>query len=202
MRPYRSFLGSALLTAIAFAASTGCSGCNKTGRGNRITAGGATFVDPLMQEWAKEYNKAAQVEIDYTAQGSGFGIKQTTDKNFAFGCSDAPMNKKEYDAATAAGGELIHVPLTIGAVAVVFNLPDVKDLQLSGDVLAGIFMRKITKWNDGAIAALNTGAKLPDLEITPVTRAEDSGTTSIFTEYLSKVNAEFKAQIGTSKKPT
>ncbi len=206
MRAYRFVLGFCLLAGLAFAASTGCSGCNKSkdggGSGGRITAGGATFVDPIMQKWAEEYNKTAKVEIDYTAQGSGFGIKQTTDKNFAFGCSDAPMNKKEFDAAKAAGGDLIHVPLTIGAVAIVFNLPDVPELKLSGDVLAAIYMRKITKWNDPAIGGLNAGAKLPDMDITPVVRAEDSGTTSIFTEYLSKVSADFKKEIGTSKKPT
>ncbi len=199
MRSLRTTFGFAALIGLALACLAGCGGCNSK---PRIIAGGATFVDPIMQKWAEEYNKAAKVEIDYTAQGSGFGIKQTTDKNFAFGCSDAPLNKKEMDAAKAAGGDLIHIPVTIGAVAIVYNLPDVKDLKLSGEVLANIYRRKITQWNDGAIAALNPGAALPDLAIVPVSRAEDSGTTSIFTEYLSKVSPDFKKEIGTSKKPT
>ena len=200
MRSPRAALGFALFAGFAAACSAGCSGCNKSGSGGRITAGGATFVDPIMQKWAEEYNKVAKVDIDYAAQGSGFGIKQTTDKNFAFGCSDAPMNQKELDAAKAAGGDVIHLPVTIGAVAVVYNVPGVKELKLTGDLLAAIYLRKITNWNDPALALLNPG--LPDLAIVPVSRAEDSGTTSIFTEYLSKVNADFKKDIGTSKKPT
>lgn len=204
MPSIRTTLSVLLLAGFAVTLSTGCGGCNKgnSGAGGRITAGGATFVDPILQVWAAEYNKTSQVEVDYTAQGSGFGIKQVTDKNFAFGCSDAPMNKKETDAANAAGGEVLHVPVTIGAVAVVFNVPGVTELKLTGDVLAGIYRRTITNWNDVAIAAANPGVALPDLAIVPVSRAEDSGTTSIFTEYLSKVNADFKKEIGTSKKPT
>jgi len=203
MRSLRYALVFTALIGLSFAASAGCGGCNGSGgTGGRITAGGATFVDPIMQKWAAEYNKTSKVEIDYTAQGSGYGITQLTAKNIAFGCSDAPMKKNELEAANTAGGEVIHLPVAIGAVAVVFNVPGVTELKLTGDVLAGIYLRTITKWNDPAIAALNAGVALPDLAIVPVTRSDKSGTTNVFTEYLSKVNPEFKKIVGTSTQPT
>jgi phosphate transport system substrate-binding protein len=170
------------------------------GDGTRVTAGGATFVDPIMQKWSKEY-KAAQ--IDYVAQGSSYGIKEMTKKSLAFGCSDAPMNKKEVENAQKAGGEVIHIPVAIGAVAVIYNLDGVKDLKLSGEVVAEIYMRKITKWNDDKIAKLNPGVALPDKGIVPVARIEGSGTSNIFSEFLGKRSADFKAQTGpgVSKEP-
>lgn len=175
-------------------------GCGKPS-GPRVNAGGATFVDPIMQKWSAEYKTAKNVEIDYVAKGSGYGISNVTSKTIDFGCSDAPMNAKEVEAAKAAGGEVVHIPVAIGAVAVIYNLPEVKDLKLSGEVLADIYMRKITKWNDPAIAKLNLGAALPPSDIVPVRRAESSGTTSIFTEYLSKRSPEFASTIKTSKSP-
>ena len=202
MRPFRTAFAFTASVTLALACSAGCGGCNKSGSGGRITAGGATFVDPIMQEWAAEYNKIAKVEIDYTAQGSGYGIKELTAKTLAFGCTDAPMKKAELDAANAAGGEVIHVPVAIGAVAVVYKLNGVIDLKLTGEVLADIFLHKIAKWNDPAITALNPGVALPDLAIVPVSRSDKSGTTNIFTEYLSKVSPEFKKDVGTSTLPT
>lgn len=186
-----------LLGLVGLALSAG--GCSKSGP--RVSAGGATFVDPIMQKWSAEYRKAKGVEIDYVAKGSGYGISNVTSKNIAFGCSDAPMNAKELEDAKAAGGEVIHVPVAIGAVAIVYNLPDVKELKLSGEVLADVYLRKITRWNDPAIAKLNPDAALPDRDITPVARAESSGTSSIFTEYLGKRSGEFASRVGTSKSP-
>jgi phosphate transport system substrate-binding protein len=154
-----------------------------------------------MQKWSGEYKAARNVEIDYVAQGSGYGISNVTSKNIDFGCSDAPMNAKEIEAAKAAGGEVVHIPVAIGAVAMVYNLPEVKDLKLSGEVLADIYLRKITKWNDPAIAKLNPGVALPDKDITPVARTDSSGTSAIFTEYLSKRSGEFAAKVGASKSP-
>lgn len=187
-----------LFVVFGFAlALTGCSGCGSSN--TRINAGGATFVDPIMQKWAAEYRKAKGAEIDYIKKGSGYGIQQTIAKTLDFGCSDAPMSKKEVESAQ---GEVVHIPVTMGAVAVIYNVPELKEpLKLSGPVLADIYLRKITKWNDKAIADLNKGAPLPDKEITPVVRAEDSGTTNIFSEYLSKVSPEAKEKIGVSKKP-
>ncbi|MBA4188644.1 MAG: phosphate ABC transporter substrate-binding protein PstS [Planctomycetaceae bacterium] len=199
MRNPRFSLVGLLLAALPFAAGIGCS--KSESASPRISAGGATFVDPIMQKWSAEYKKAKNVEIDYVSKGSGYGISNVTSRNLDFGCSDAPMNGKENDAAKAAGGDVVHIPVTIGAVAIVYNLPEVKDLKLSGEVLADIYLRKITKWNDGAIAKLNPGAALPDRDITPVARAESSGTSSIFTEYLSKRNGGFASKVGASKSP-
>lgn len=182
-------------------AAAGC-GSSTNRNATRVTAGGATFVDPIMQKWAGVYRKAKGTEIDYTKKGSGYGIQQVTAKNFDFGCSDAPMSKKETDEAAGQGGEVIHIPVAMGAVAVIYNLPEAKDpLKLSGTVVADIYRRKITKWNDKSIAELNPGVALPDKEIMPVYRAEDSGTTNIFSEYLAKSSPEFKTEIGVSKKP-
>ncbi len=189
---------------VAFALST-CLflGCGTGGGGStpRISAGGATFVDPIMQKWSGEYKKAKNVEIDYIAKGSGYGITNVTSKNIDFGCSDAPLVAKEVDAAKAAGGEVVHIPVALGAVAIIYNLPEVKDLKLSGEVIADMYLRKITKWNDPAIAKLNPGVALPDKPVTPTARAEGSGTSNIFTEYLSKRSPEFKTAVGTSKSP-
>ncbi len=185
------------LFVLALPLAGGCGG--KSSDAPRVSAGGATFVDPIMQKWSAEYKKAKNVEIDYVAKGSGYGISNVTSKNIDFGCSDAPMNAKEVEAAKAAGGEVVHVPVTIGAVAVIFNLDGIKDLKLSGEVLAEVYLKKITRWNDPKIAALNPGVALPDKGIAPVRRSESSGTTSIFTEYLSKRSAEFKTKPGTGK---
>lgn len=191
------FAFGTVLLALFFA-----SGCGKSSSAPRVSAGGATFVDPIMQKWSGEYKKAKNIEIDYVAKGSGYGISNVTSKTLEFGCSDAPMSAKEVEAAKAAGGEVIHVPVAIGAVAVIYNLDEIKDLKLSGEVLAEIYLRKLTRWNDPKIAALNPGVALPDVEITPVARGESSGTTNIFTEYLSKRSAEFAKAPGTSKSPT
>jgi phosphate transport system substrate-binding protein len=182
----------------------GCGGCSKSGT-PRVSAGGATFPDPIMQKWAGEYKNAKGIEIDYVAKGSGYGISNVTSKNLDFGCSDAPMNAKELEAAKAAGGDVIHVPVAIGAVAIIYNLPEVKEpLVLNGEVLARIYLREITKWDDPAIKTLNPTAPLPTKDIVPVYRAESSGTTNIFTEYLSKqekTKTTFMEKIGVSKSP-
>jgi phosphate transport system substrate-binding protein len=176
-------------------------GCAGGKSGSRINAGGATFVDPIMQKWSGEYRQAKRIEIDYVAKGSGYGISNVTSRTLDFGCSDAPMNAKEVEAAKAAGGEVVHIPVALGAVAVIYNLPEVKQLTLTGEEIAGIYLAQIRKWNDPRIARLNPGAALPDLEISFVYRAESSGTTNIFTEYLSKRSAEFARSPGTSKSP-
>jgi phosphate transport system substrate-binding protein len=199
MRRTRPFAFLALFLPFAL----GCPS-DKGGPGGsapRVSAGGATFVDPIMQKWSGEYKKAKNVEIDYVAKGSGYGISNVTSKNIEFGCSDAPMTKKEVDAAQAAGGAVVHIPVTVGAVAVVFNVAGVSDLKLTGEVLADIYLKKITKWNDPRLAALNPGVPLPAADIAPVCRSDSSGTTSIFTEYLSKASAEFAKSPGTDKKP-
>ncbi|MCS6863755.1 MAG: phosphate ABC transporter substrate-binding protein PstS [Gemmataceae bacterium] len=176
-------------------------GCGSRSSIVRIECGGATFINPLMQKWSGAYKTAKNIEIDYLAKGSGYGITNVTSKNFVFGCSDAPMTKRELDEAIKAGGPVLHVPLAVGAVAVVYNLPGVNELKISGDVLADIYLRKITRWNDPRLIALNPGVNLPNADITPLRRNESSGTTNIFTEYLSKKSPEFAKNPGASKDP-
>src|SRR5262249_33694413 len=161
-------------------------GCSKSNSAPRINAGGATFVDPIMQKWSGEYKRAKNVEVDYVAKGAGYGISNVTSKNIDLGRSDAPLPAKEMEAARAAGGEVVHIPVTIGAVAVIYNLPEVKDLKLSGEVVADIYRRTITKWNDPAIGRLNPGVALPERDIVPVYRAESSGADNLFAATRTK----------------
>lgn len=179
------------------------SGCTGNSAAPRISAGGATFVNPLMQKWSGEYRAKKGVEIDYVSKGSGYGIEQFTAKTIDFGCSDAPMKKEQLETARAKGGEVVHIPLILGAVAVIYNVPEVSaaPLKLTGEVLADVYARKIRKWNDERIAALNPGVPLPDRDIVVVARAESSGTTNIFTEYLSKASPAFRSEIGPGTKP-
>lgn len=195
------------IVVAALAGTVALTGCNRgggAGAAPRISGGGATFVDPIMQKWSTEYRVAKQTEIDYVKSGSGQGISKLTAKEIDFGCSDAPMNQTEADAAVKAGGEVFHIPVTMGAVAVAFNVPGVEKLNLSGKVVADIYMKKITTWNDPAIQDLNkdVAGKLPADKIIPIQRAEASGTTSIFTDYLSKVSPEFKSAVGPTKQMT
>jgi phosphate transport system substrate-binding protein len=168
----------------------------------RISGGGATFVAPIMGKWSSEYKAAHQTEIDYSKTGSSDGIKQMTEKSLDFGCSDAPMKKDQVNLAMSKGGEVVHVPLAMGAVAVAYNLPGVPNLKLSGPIIAEIYLGKIDKWNAEPIKALNAGVNLPDQKITPVYRQDGSGTTNIFTEYLNKVHSEFADKIPASTSPT
>lgn len=189
-----------LLLALVPLLAAGCGGSSS--QTPRISSGGATFIDPIMQKWAGEYKKARNVEIDYVKSGSGNGVNQMTAKTLDFGCTDAPMKKAQLDEAKAKGGDVYHIPLTMGAVAVVYNLPGVSaPLNLSGAVVADVYLRKVTKWNDPAVAALNPGVPLPDQNINFAYRAEASGTSSIFSEFLTKSSGEFAASIGTSTEP-
>jgi phosphate transport system substrate-binding protein len=178
---------------------TGCSGGkNGSSEAPRINAGGATFVEPIMQKWSGVYKAEKKIEISYVAKGSGYGVEQMTKKTIDFGCSDAPMNKQQVDAATKEGGDVIHIPLIMGSVAIVYNVPEAKSpIKLTGEDLANIYSRKVTKWSQ--LASTNPG--LPDRDIVVVSRAEKSGTTYTFTEYLAKASPVFKKDIGTSTKP-
>ena len=164
----------------------------------RMQGAGSTFVAPLMQRWTTAYQKAhPEVMIDYQSIGSGGGIKGITGKTLEFGASDAPMSKKEIDKA---GGGIINIPVIAGAVVAAYNLPGVSgDLKLKGQILADIFQGKITKWNDPKIAASNPGMQLPDLAITATHRTDGSGTTFLFTSYLSTQSVDFKEKVGAAK---
>ncbi len=158
-----------------------------------VTGAGASFPAPLYSKWAADYNKATGVKINYQSVGSGAGIRQIDAKTVAFGASDMPLKDDEL----AKKGQ-IQFPTVIGGVVPVVNIKGIApgQMRLNGQVLGDIFLGKITKWNDAAIKALNPSLNLPDAAIAPVRRADGSGTTFIFTNYLSKVNAEWKAKVG------
>src|SRR5258707_9572723 len=160
-----------------------------------LTGAGATFPYPIYSKWFSEYHKAhPTVEINYQYIGSGGGIKQVTAKTVDFGASDGPMSD---DQLKAAGFEIVHIPTVLGAVAPFYNVPSVKqDLKFTPDVLADIFLGKITKWNDARLVKANPGVKLPDADIVVVHRTDGSGTTYIFTDFLSKVSPEWKTKVG------
>ena len=156
----------------------------------KVTGAGATFPAPIYSKWFTQYSAAHPgVEINYQAIGSGGGIQQVTNGTVDFGASDMPMKD---DQLAAAKVKVIHIPTVLGAVVPIFNVPGVSDLRLSPDVLADIFLAKITTWNDPRIAKDNPGVNLPGDKITVVHRSDGSGTSCIFTDYLSKVSPEWK----------
>ena len=159
----------------------------------QITGAGATFPAPLYSKWAADYNKATGVKINYQSVGSGAGIKQIDSKTVDFGASDMPQT----DEVLAKKGQM-QFPTAIGGVVPVINVKGINpgQLKLNGQVLGDIYLGKIAKWNDSAIKALNPSLALPDEPIAPVRRADGSGTTFIFTNYLSKVNPEWKTKVG------
>ncbi|TAL13472.1 MAG: phosphate ABC transporter substrate-binding protein PstS [Chloroflexota bacterium] len=164
-----------------------------------LQGAGATFPNPLYQVWFEAFNyKYNNIQIDYQSIGSGGGIKAITEQTVDFGASDAPMKDAEI-AALPAGTTMLHIPTALGAVVVIFNLGDVKDLNLDADNVANIFLGNITNWNDPAIAANNPGVTLPDQAIRVVHRSDGSGTTNAFTTYLDTVSAEWHDKVGKGK---
>jgi phosphate transport system substrate-binding protein len=161
----------------------------------QIQGAGATFPNPIYQKWIAEYNKLhPNVEINYQSIGSGAGVRQLTAQTVFFGASDQPMTN---DQQVAAPGKIFHFPTVLGAVVPVYNLPGVSaELKFSGEVLANIYLGKITKWNDPAIAKLNGGVNLPATDIAVAHRSDASGTSYIFTDYLGKVSPEWKMKVG------
>ena len=163
-----------------------------------LNGAGSTFVFPLMDNWRVTYQKVKpSVSINYQSIGSGGGVKQFTAKTVDFGASDAPLSEQEQQAAKGA----VHIPVTIGSVVAAYNIPGIpnKGLKLSGPVLADIFLGKITKWNDPKIQTMNPGVSLPSNNIVVVHRSDGSGTTFVWTDYLSKVSSEWSNKVGKSK---
>ena len=157
------------------------------------TGAGASFPAPLYSKWAADFNKATGAKINYQSVGSGAGLKQIDAKTVDFGASDMPLTDEELKAKG-----LMQFPTVIGGVIPVVNIQGIKpgELKLSGQVIGDIYLGKIVKWNDPAIKALNPSLALPDAAIAPVRRADGSGTTFLFTNYLSKVNSDWKAKVG------
>jgi phosphate transport system substrate-binding protein len=162
-----------------------------------LSGAGATFPAPLYQRWFADFNKKySNVQISYQSVGSGAGVKQFIGNTVDFGASDSAM--KEEEIAKVTKGAVL-IPVTAGSIVISYNVPDVKDIKLSREVYVNIFLGKITKWNDPAIAKINEGVKLPDLAITVVSRSDGSGTTDGFTKHLSAVSPEWKAGPGSGK---
>jgi phosphate transport system substrate-binding protein len=180
-----SIVAMAVMTSFAFADAV------------LINGAGATFPYPIYSKWFDEYGKANPgVMFNYQSIGSGGGIKQITAKTVDFGASDGPMTM---DQLTAAPGRIYHIPTVMGAVVIAYNLEGVaKGLKLSGDVLADIYLGKITQWNDPRITEQNAGVNLPSSSIVVVHRSDGSGTSYIFTDYLSKVSSEWASKVGKS----
>ena len=174
-------MGAALMSFAAFSAA------------QNVTGAGATFPAPLYSKWAADYNKATNIKINYQSVGSGAGLRQIEAKTVDFGASDMPLKDDEL-----AKKGLMQFPTVIGGVVPVVNIKGIApgQLKLTGQVLGDIYLGKITNWNDPALKALNPGLALPDAAIAPVRRADGSGTSFIFTNYLSKVNAEWKTKVG------
>jgi phosphate transport system substrate-binding protein len=163
-----------------------------------LNGAGSTFVFPLMDTWRVEYQKVKpHVNINYQSIGSGGGIKQFTAKTVDFGASDAPLSTQEQQNAPGA----LHIPVTIGSVVVAYNLPSLpnKGLKLTGPILAAIFLGKIKKWNDPQIQSINPGQPLPSNDIVVVHRADGSGTTFVWSDYLSKISPQWNSTVGKGK---
>jgi phosphate transport system substrate-binding protein len=177
-------LSIAMASALGFAGMAGA---------QEVTGAGASFPAPIYAKWASDYHKATGVKVNYQSIGSGGGIKQIDSKTVDFGASDAPLT----DEVLKSKGQ-IQFPTVMGGVVPVINVKGIEpgQLKLTGQVLGDIYLGKITKWNDPVLKALNPSLPLPDAAIAQVRRADGSGTTFIFTNYLSKVNAEWKSKVG------
>src|SRR6266513_6288742 len=161
----------------------------------QINGAGATFPYPIYSKWFSKYNKLhPAVQINYQSIGSGGGIRQVSNQTVFFGATDGPMTNEQL---LGAPGKILHFPTVLGAVVPVYHIPNVSaELKFTGPVLADIFLGKITKWNDPAIAKLNAGVNLPGSDITVVHRSDGSGTTYIWADYLAKVSPEWKTKVG------
>ena len=182
-------LATLVLAAVSLAASPA------TAQKVQINGAGATFPYPIYSKWFSEYNKLhPDVEINYQSIGSGGGIRQLTNQTVFFGATDGPMTDEQLQGAP---GKVLHFPSVLGGDVPVYNIPGVDaELKFTGPVLADIFLGKITKWNDPAVAGLNPGVKLPGTDITVCHRSDGSGTTYIWVDFLSKVSPEWKKKVG------
>jgi phosphate transport system substrate-binding protein len=202
----RATLALSIVSCLIFAA--GCSGerggagvGGASGGTVRLQGAGATFPNPLYQKWLSEYGKAhADIKIDYQSIGSGGGIKQIKEQTVDFGASDSPMKDEDLKSAP---GELLHIPTVLGAVVITYNLQGIaQPLHFSSDVIADIFLGKLKRWDDERIKADNPGVNLPASDITVVHRSDGSGTSAVFTDYLSKVSPEWKERVGAGTSPS
>jgi len=185
--------GSSVACAVACVLLAGGAAAQST---VRLTGAGATFPYPIYSKWVLEYTRShPNVVINYQSIGSGAGIRQFLEHTVDFGASDGPMTDEQIQGVS---GNVLHIPTLLGAVVPIYNVPGVRaQLRLTGEVLAGIFLGQITKWNDARLQAANTGVPLPDQDIVVVHRSDGSGTSYIFTDYLSKVSSAWAQRVGT-----
>ncbi len=169
--------------------------CSLAAAQTNLNGAGATFPYPMYSKWFNEYHKLhSDVQINYQSIGSGGGIRQVLAGTVDFGASDGPMTDEQLSQAKT---KILHIPTVLGAVVPAYNIPGFNgELKFSGELLANIFLGKITSWNDPAIAKLNPGVSLPNQNIVVVHRSDGSGTSYIFTDYLSKVSPEWKNSVG------
>ena len=203
------FMPAVMLISALLLASTACSGpeggngAAPGGAGATINlqGAGASFPNPLYQKWLSEYSKIhPNVHIDYQSIGSGGGIKQIKEQTIDFGASDAPMKDEDLKSAP---GPLLHIPTVLGAVVITYNLQGISQpLRFTGDVIADIYLGKIKRWDDPRMKANNPNAQLPAADISVVHRSDSSGTSAVFTDYLSKVSPEWKEKVGAGTSPS
>ena len=184
-----------LALAVGLAACGGSSSSSSGSSGGPLVGAGSTLVAPLMSKWQSGYSSKTEETVTYGAIGSGGGIDQITSRTVDFGASDAPLTEEQFEAAKG----VVQIPWALSGTVPAYNVSGApKNLKLNGEVLADIYLGKITSWDDPAIAKLNPGASLPSTKITPVYRSDGSGDTFAFTNFLSTIDPEFKSKVGTS----
>ena len=197
--------GKNLITILIIGTLISASGCfsGRRGKGDaiKIQGAGSSFVNPLMQKWVSEYGKLnSNVRIDYQSIGSGGGVKQVKERTIQFGATDVAMSDADLKSAPS---EIIHIPVILGAVVLTYNLAEVSQtLRFSPATIADIFLGKITRWDDERIKADNPDVALPSAPLTVVHRSDGSGTSAVFTNYLSKVSPEWKEKVGEGTSPS
>jgi phosphate transport system substrate-binding protein len=188
-------LSIATLAVAALVATTGALAGGSASKADTLNGAGATFPFPLISQWQKDYESKTGTKINYNPIGSGGGIAAITARTVDFGASDAPLTPDQFAACKGC----VQIPWVLSSTSVIYNLGSVpNNLKLTGPVIAGIYMGKITQWNDAAIKKLNPKVNLPSTKITPVWRSDGSGTTYNFTDYLSSVSGDFKSKVGNS----
>ena len=202
---HRAAVGVAVVSIALAAAACGSSGGSGGSGSNTLNGAGSTFAAPMYLQWAGQYHASVNknVQINYQGIGSGGGIAEFTQGVIDFGATDAPMSSTEKANAQAGQGSVVlHIPMIVGAIAIIYDEPGVSHLVLNGPTLADIWLGKIKKWNDPAIKKLNPGVSLPSDPIQPVERADSSGTSYAYTSYLTAISPAWASQVGTSKSPS
>ena len=195
---WRALLAGALVAALALALSLTAGGATKRTSDDSLVGAGSSFAAPLFTAWYQSFNPKAGANVSYNSIGSGAGIAQITARTVDFGATDAPLTPSQ---ASACNG-CVQIPVILGTTAILYNVPGAtKQINLTGPIIANIYLGNVTQWDDAAIKAINPGANLPNLKITPAYRSDGSGTSYNITDYLSKVSPAFAGKVGKSTQP-